>query len=160
MIITSQTTQSDRIVIKRIHSTSGQRDDWQALDEHVAFRQLGNNAQARLSPPIAKVGAREYGPISLLQLENRLIASQVLRLLQNPLVYILFVAAAVVAGMGRWGYAAMIVGLLASYAAIGAIQAGRVKRSLAELRKLPAPDGPGDAPGKRADIGRDRAGPG
>jgi len=61
-----------------------------------------------------------------------------LRQFRSPLIYILFIAAALAAGMGHWGDASVILAVVLVNALIGSYQEGRAERSMAALRRLSA----------------------
>ena len=56
----------------------------------------------------------------------------------SPLIYILFVAAALAVALGQHGDAGVILGVVLVNALIGAFQEGRAERSMAALRRLAA----------------------
>jgi Ca2+-transporting ATPase len=61
-----------------------------------------------------------------------------LRQFKSPLIHILFIAAALAAGMSQWGDAAVILAVVLVNALIGSYQEGRAERSMAALRRLSA----------------------
>ena len=114
----------------------GQPPAWHALDALAAIEQLGSDAKGGLAPATAAARASEYGPNSLPQPAGRPVLLQLLRQFQSPLIYILFVAAALAAVLGHWADAAVVLGVVLANAVIGVFQEGRAERSMAALRKL------------------------
>lgn len=109
---------------------------WHALDASAAIRQLGSDAQLGLSHGVAQARTSELGPNALPQPVGRSVLMQLLRQFRSPLIYILFVAAALASILGHVGDAAVILGVVVANAVIGAFQEGRAERSMAALRTL------------------------
>src|SRR5512137_1690837 len=111
---------------------------WHALDVAAALRQLGCDASAGLTSQAVAQRAAEYGPNALPEPPKRSALLVFLRQFKSPLIYILFIAAALAAGMGHWGDAAVILAVVLVNALIGSYQEGRAERSMAALRRLSA----------------------
>ena len=111
---------------------------WHALDAGDAIERLGSDASAGLSSPAVAQRTAEHGPNALPEPPRRSVFLVFLRQFKSPLIYILFVAAALAAGMGHWGDAAVILAVVLVNALIGAYQEGRAERSMAALRRLSA----------------------
>jgi magnesium-transporting ATPase (P-type) len=111
---------------------------WHALDAASVLERLGGDAAAGLSSQAVAQRTAEYGPNALPEPPKRSMFLVFLRQFKSPLIYILFVAAALAAGMGEWGDAAVILGVVLANALIGAYQEGRAERSMAALRRLSA----------------------
>ncbi|MBK6862437.1 MAG: HAD-IC family P-type ATPase [Ideonella sp.] len=111
---------------------------WHALDAEAAIEQLGSDAQAGLSSRLVALRAAEAGPNALPEPPRRSPLAVVLRQFKSPLIYILFIAAALAVGMGHWSDAAVILAVVVVNALVGAWQEGRAERSMAALRKLAA----------------------
>lgn len=109
---------------------------WHAIDADAAVERLGSNSETGLSSHTAAQRAIEYGPNALPEAATRPLLLLLLRQFLSPLIYILFVAAALAAGMGHWGDALVILGVVLANALIGTYQEGRAERSMAALRKL------------------------
>lgn len=109
---------------------------WYAMDPAAAVERLGSNRETGLSSDTAARRAVEYGPNALPETARRSTLLLFLRQFLSPLIYVLFAAAALAAGMGHWGDAVVILGVLMANALIGTYQEGRAERSMAALRKL------------------------
>ncbi len=111
-------------------------DPWHALDASAAIERLGSDASTGLSSRAAAQRAAEHGPNALPDPAGHSVLLLLLRQFKSPLIYILFVAAALAAAMGHWGDAAVILGVVLANALIGTYQEGRAERSMAALREL------------------------
>ncbi len=109
---------------------------WHATDAESAVQRLGSDATAGLSSEAAARRLADLGPNAVAEAPVDspwlLFAHQ----FRSPLIYILFVAAALAAALGHWGDAAVILGVVLVNALIGALQEGRAERSMAALRRL------------------------
>ena len=111
---------------------------WHALEATVVLERLASDAQAGLESAEATRRAVVHGPNALPEAVRRSLLLMLLHQFKSPLIYILFVAAALAAGMGHWGDAAVIVAVVLVNALIGTYQEGRAERSMAALRRLAA----------------------
>ncbi|PWF43623.1 HAD-IC family P-type ATPase, partial [Massilia glaciei] len=111
---------------------------WHALEVDAAILRLDSDAAAGLSSQEAARRVIEHGPNALPEGARRSHLALLLRQFQSPLIYILFVAAALAAATGHWGDAAVILDVVLANALIGTYQEGRAERSMAALRKLSA----------------------
>ncbi|MDQ2823108.1 MAG: HAD-IC family P-type ATPase [Pseudomonadota bacterium] len=109
---------------------------WHALAPAAVLATLDSNARTGLPPAVVAARTVEYGPNSLPQPARPSVVRQLLRQLASPLIYILFIAAALAAILGHWADAAVILGVVLANAVIGALQEGRAERSVAALRAL------------------------
>jgi magnesium-transporting ATPase (P-type) len=111
---------------------------WHALDAAVAVEHLGGDADLGLSGAAADQRRAEHGPNALPEPPRRSVLVLVLRQFKSPLIYILFIAAALASAMGHWSDAMVILAVVLINALIGAYQEGRAERSMAALRRLAA----------------------
>jgi magnesium-transporting ATPase (P-type) len=99
---------------------------------------MGSHAGTGLTADAVAAHAAQYGPNRLPQAARPSLALQFLRQFKSPLIYILFLAAALAALLGHWGDAAVILSVVLANAIIGAFQEGRAERSMAALGALAA----------------------
>jgi len=111
---------------------------WHALDAASVQERLGCDAAVGLSSQTVAQRTAEHGPNALPEPPKRSAFLVFLRQFKSPLIYILFVAAALAAGMGHWGDAAVILAVVLVNALIGSYQEGRAEASMAALRRLSA----------------------
>ncbi|MDP2367103.1 cation-translocating P-type ATPase [Rhodoferax sp.] len=111
---------------------------WHALDTASVLERLNSDAARGLSSQAVAQRTTEHGPNALPEPPKRSVLMVFLRQFKSPLIYILFVAAALAAGMDHWGDAAVILAVVLVNALIGAYQEGRAERSMAALRRLSA----------------------
>lgn len=109
---------------------------WHALDAEAALAQLACDAAKGLSLQTVAQRSAEHGPNALPEPPKRSVFLVFLRQFKSPLIYILFFAAALAAGMGHWGGAAAILGVVLVNALIGSYQEGRADASMVALRRL------------------------
>ena len=109
---------------------------WHALDVAAAVARLGSDGAGGL--PAREVAQRraEHGPNALPEPPKRSVFMVFLRQFKSPLIYILFIAAALSGGLGHLGDAAVILAVVLVNALIGSYQEGRAERSMAALRRL------------------------
>ncbi len=119
-------------------ASSGPRALWHALEAPAVLVQLASDAEAGLSSQEAAQRAAAQGPNTLPESVRRSLLQMLLHQFKSPLIYILFVAAVLAAGMGHWGDAAVILAVVVVNALIGTYQEGRAERSMAALRQLSA----------------------
>jgi magnesium-transporting ATPase (P-type) len=113
-------------------------DAWHALGTQAVLERLGSDAATGLSGPASAQRLAQHGPNALPDAPPRSLLLVFLRQFKSPLIYILFIAAALAASMGHWGDAAVILAVVVVNALIGAYQEGRAERSMAALRRLSA----------------------
>ena len=111
---------------------------WHALEAAAALEQLGSDAAAGVSCAVAQQRAAQSGPNALPEPPRRSRFVVFLRQFKSPLIYILFVAAALALAMGHWSDAAVILAVVLVNAIVGAYQEGRAERSMTALRRLAA----------------------
>jgi len=111
---------------------------WHAFDSASALSQLGCNAAVGLTSEDVQQRQAVHGPNALPEPPQHSVFLVILRQFKSPLIYILFVAAALASGMGHWGDAAVILAVVLVNALIGAYQEGRAERSMAALRQISA----------------------
>ena len=109
---------------------------WHALETHAVIAHLESDAETGLTSQAVARRTSEHGPNALPEPAPRSPVLLFVRQFQSPLIYILFVAAALAAGLGHWADAAVILGVVLANALIGTYQEGRAERSMAALRKL------------------------
>jgi Ca2+-transporting ATPase len=110
--------------------------DWHALDAQRVLELLGCDARLGLTEAEAARRLSIHGPNALPEAPPAPWWRAVLRQFASPLIYLLFVAAALAAGLGHWGDAAVILVVVIVNALIGHFQEGRAERSMAALRRL------------------------
>lgn len=116
--------------------SSNQPQAWHALDSNAVIARLESDPRTGLSSQAVAQRAIEHGPNALPEPAARSPFLLFARQFQSPLIYILFVAAALAGFMGHWADAAVILGVVLANALIGTYQEGRAERSMAALRKL------------------------
>ncbi len=111
---------------------------WHALDSATVVQQLASDATRGLSAQAVALRSAQHGPNALPEARKRSALRVFLRQFKSPLIYILFIAAALSAAMGHAGDSAVILGVVIVNALVGAYQEGRAERSMAALRRLSA----------------------
>lgn len=101
---------------------------WHALDAGQAVARLDSDAGRGLSDGEVARRVAEHGPNALPEAAKRPLYLVFLRQFKSPLIYILFIAAALAAGMSHWGDAAVILAVVLVNALIGSYQEGRAER--------------------------------
>ena len=76
---------------------------WHALEADAVLAQLGSDAAAGLSGAAVPERAARSGPNALPEPPRRSLLGVFLHQFKSPLIYILFVAAALALTMGHWG---------------------------------------------------------
>ena len=107
-----------------------------ALASPEVLKALGSDALAGLSPEEAARRLAEHGPNTLPETEHRSLWRVLASQFASPLIYILFVAAAIAFAMGKRGDSIVILVVVIINAVIGAFQEGRAERSMEALRRL------------------------
>jgi Ca2+-transporting ATPase len=118
--------------------TSNAAVPWHALAAAEVLERLGCDAAVGLTIQAAAQRSAEHGPNALPAPPRGSAFMVFVRQFKSPLIFILFIAAALAAGMDHWGDAAVILAVVAVNALIGAYQEGRAERSMAALRRLSA----------------------
>lgn len=108
---------------------------WHTQSAKEVLAQLGSAATG-LSTAEAAQRLAANGPNALPDTKRRPLSAVVLRQFASPLIYILFIAAAIAFIVGKSGDAGVILVVVILNAAIGALQEGRAERSMEALRKL------------------------
>ena len=109
---------------------------WHALDAERVLERLGSDAARGLSSDEAARRLQVHGPNALHEPPRRPWWALVARQFRSPLIYILFVAAALALALGHAGDTGVILAVVVVNALIGAFQEGRAERSMAALRRL------------------------
>ena len=111
---------------------------WHAESPERALQQLAVDPVRGLDP--VEVGRRraEHGPNALPEAAPRSWWGIFARQFASPLIYILFVAAAMAVALDHRADAGVILAVVVVNALIGAMQEGRAERSMAALRRLAA----------------------
>ncbi len=111
---------------------------WHALAIDEAIARLESDAASGIATGEARRQLERFGPNALPERARRPAVLGFLRQFQSPLIYLLFVAAAIAFALGERGDAAVILGVVVLNAVIGAVQEGRAERSMEALRRLSA----------------------
>ena len=109
--------------------------DWHQLSPDETVVGLATTPRG-LEPAEAAQRLATHGPNALPQTKGRSLSAVALRQFASPLIYILFVAAAIAFMVGETGDAIVILVVVILNALIGAFQEGRAARSMEALRKL------------------------
>ncbi len=112
--------------------------NWHALDGHAASELLQSDLRKGLSREEAARRLAAYGENALPEAEKRSLVRLFFSQFQSPLIYILFIAAALAMLLGKHGDALVILAVVFVNAIIGAVQEGRAERSMAALQRLAA----------------------
>ncbi len=111
---------------------------WHAHEPETVMVRLACNASRGLTSEAVLERMAAHGPNALPEPPKRSVFLVLLRQFKSPLIYILFVAAALAAVLSHWGDAAVILAVVLVNALIGSYQEGRAERSMAALRRLSA----------------------
>lgn len=109
---------------------------WHALQANAALAHLGCDPGTGLSATGVAQRMAEHGLNALPEAAQRSVFLLLLTQFKSPLIYILFVAAALAGAIGYWGDAVVILGVVVANALIGTYQEGRAEKSMAALRRL------------------------
>jgi magnesium-transporting ATPase (P-type) len=109
---------------------------WHALTTEAAAARLGASARTGLSEAEVESRRAQWGPNALPEPTQRSLLSVFAGQFKNPLIYLLFGAAALSFVFGHASDAVVIGVVVLLNAVIGAFQEGRAQRSLAQLRRL------------------------
>ncbi|MEQ1851431.1 MAG: HAD-IC family P-type ATPase, partial [Chthoniobacteraceae bacterium] len=107
-----------------------------ALASSDILKSLDSDALAGLSREEAARRLAAHGPNTLPETEHRPLWRVLASQFASPLIYILFVAAAIAFAMGKRGDSIVILVVVIINAVIGAFQEGRAERSMEALRRL------------------------
>ena len=100
---------------------------WHAMAAAEVVARLGSDAAHGLSAEAVALRSAHHGPNTLPEARKRSAVRVFLRQFKSPLIYILFIAAALAAGMGHVGDSGVILGVVIVNALIGAYQEGRAE---------------------------------
>ena len=109
---------------------------WHALPVDAVAARLRADSQQGLSDVQAARRLDEHGENALPEAKKRSLTVLFLGQFRSPLIYILFVAAALALLLGKQGDALVILVVVFVNAIIGTIQEGRAERSMAALQRL------------------------
>ena len=112
---------------------------WHSMDVGAAASLLQTDIRKGLSREEAARRLTDYGENALPEGEKRSLVRLVLSQFQSPLIYILFIAAALAMLLGKHGDALVILAVVFVNAIIGAFQEGRAEHSMAALQRLGSP---------------------
>jgi Ca2+-transporting ATPase len=112
--------------------------EWHSEPVEHSLQRLGVDPRHGLAPAEVERRRAEHGANALPEPAPRPWWTIFLRQFASPLIYILFVAAALAAALGHRGDAAVILAVVAVNALIGAFQESRAEHSMAALRRLAA----------------------
>ncbi len=109
---------------------------WHTLHAEEAVAGLASDSDGGLAPEVALQRLERFGTNALPEPRRRSAQSIFLGQFKSPLIYLLFVAAAIALVLGHTSDAVVIFGVVFINAVIGALQEGRAERSLEALRRL------------------------
>ncbi len=110
--------------------------EWHALEAEEILKLLGSNSIHGLQRGEVTLRLAQYGENALPQKRRRSLFVMFLRQFASPLIYILFLAAAIAFAVGKTGDAGVILIVVVINSVIGMIQEGRAERSMESLRNL------------------------
>jgi magnesium-transporting ATPase (P-type) len=110
--------------------------EWHAVTPAEAVSQLEVDPATGLATDEVTLRRARHGDNALVEPRRRSTASVVLSQFRNPLIYLLFAAAALALMLGERSDAIVIFVVVVLNAVIGAIQEGRAEHALAALRQL------------------------
>lgn len=114
------------------------RSGWHSMDASAAVSRLQTDGRKGLAREEAARRLKSHGENALPEAEKRSLARLILSQFQSPLIYILFIAAALALLLGKQGDALVILAVVFVNAVIGTFQEGRAERSMAALQRLSA----------------------
>jgi len=109
---------------------------WHALDAATVVARLEGSAAGGLSADAVKERTARCGPNALPEPPKRAGFLVFLQQFRSPLIYILFIAAALAGALGNFDDGAVILAVVMVNAFIGTYQERRAERSMAALRRL------------------------
>jgi magnesium-transporting ATPase (P-type) len=110
--------------------------DWHALHADEAVEVVASDQTQGLKPGEVARRLARFGPNALPEAAQRSLLAIFFRQFKSPLIYLLFVAAAIAVALGERTDAAVILLVVLLNALIGAVQEGRAERALTALRRL------------------------
>ena len=110
--------------------------DWHALRSEEALAAVASNGEVGLSHAEVQSRLARFGRNALPEPRRSSLAAIFLRQFASPLIYLLFLAAAIALVVGKLSDGAVIAVVVFVNALIGAFQEGRAARSLAALRRI------------------------
>ena len=113
----------------------GRMDAWHAMDVEEAFEQL-DTTEDGLSSEEAADRFERFGPNEIAEGERISLVRIFLRQYRSVLIWILVIAAAVMAGVGHTLDAGVILGIVVFITLFGFVQDYRAEQSIAALREL------------------------
>lgn len=111
-------------------------DSWHSLEPATALSRLESDFHRGLTEAEAAVRHRRHGPNEMTARRGRPGWLKFLLQFNQPLVYILIVAAVVSGLLGEWVDAAVIMGVVLVNAVVGHIQEARAERAIGALSRL------------------------
>jgi len=111
---------------------------WHELSGDAVARACGVEPTYGLADAEVAARLQKHGPNALPEAKHRSLFKVFLRQFASPLIYILFIAAAIAFAVGKRGDAGVILIVVFVNAVIGTVQEGRAERSMESLRKLSA----------------------
>ena len=113
---------------------------WHALHSEEVLSTLKTSLKSGLTSEKAAERLKQYGPNQLQEAARPTFLKVVIHQLNNFIVILLIVAAAISALLGDWIEASVILAIVILNAVLGVIQERRAEEALAALRKLAAPE--------------------
>ena len=102
-------------------------------------RRLGSSRQRGLSEQEARHRQGQFGKNVLRREQKESFAQRFFAQLNDPLIYLLLVAAAISSFLGEWMDTGVILAVVLLNAITGLVQEGKAQKALATLKKLSAP---------------------
>lgn len=99
-------------------------------------KKIHSSSRAGLSEEEAKNRLEKYGPNRLKKEAEKTLLQSFFEQLNDPLIYLLFVSAAISSFLGEWMDMAVILAVVALNAIVGIIQEGKARRALESLEKM------------------------
>ncbi|MBP6086825.1 MAG: cation-translocating P-type ATPase [Pelolinea sp.] len=113
---------------------------WHALSREEVIQKLGSAAEKGLSSEEAKARLEKYGPNQLAEGKKTTFWQMVLAQLDNFVVILLIVAAAISALLGETVDAIAIITIVVLNTVMGVVQEGKAQQELEALKKLASPE--------------------
>ena len=109
---------------------------WHALDVVSVVEELDGDVAGGLSDRAVRERTSRHGPNALPERPRQSVFMVFLQQFRSPLIYILFIAAALAGALGNLDDGAVILAVVMVNALIGTYQERRAERSMAALRRL------------------------